>query len=118
MIPKIFSNTINSLINPNTKEIQEAQEQAIERIQSTLFDAESEVARLGQVMTEEQRFNAAEHELKKTEEHLLLALGSLLKASFYVAPQLINRISITMPFSNDRKQHFRVEKPISAEIVE
>ena len=105
MIPKIFTNTLNSLLNPNVKEIREAQEQAIERIQTTLMHAENEVAQKAPLMTEEQRLNEVENELKKTEEHLLSALGSLFKAVCYVAPPLNLR-------------HFKQEKIIEGEIVE
>jgi len=105
MIPKIFSNTLNSILNPNAKEIREAQEQALERIQNTLLNAESEVASKGQHMTDEQRLSAAEIELKKTEEHLLSALGSLFKAACYVAPQLNNK-------------YLRHEKVIECEVVD
>ena len=107
MIPKIFSNTLSSLLNTNAKEVREAQEQSLERIQNTLLNAESEVARKGQYMTENQRLNAAESELKKTEEHLLSALSSLFKAACYVAPQL-----------NNRYLNFKHEKSIKGEVVE
>jgi len=105
MTPKIFTNTLNSLLNPNIKEIREAQEQAIQRIQNTLLQAENEVAQKASLMTDEQRLNEVESELKKTEEHLLSALGSLFKAICYVAPPINLR-------------HFRQEKIIKGEVVE
>jgi len=105
MIPKIFTNTLNSLLNPNIKEIREAQEQAIQRIHNTLLHAENEVAQKASLMTDEQRLNEVESELKKTEEHLLSALGSLFKAICYVAPPINLR-------------HFRQEKIIEGEVVE
>jgi hypothetical protein len=121
MIPKIFSNTLNSFLRPNAKEIREAQEQTIARIQGTLLNAESEVASKGQFMTDEQRLNAAENELKNTEEHLLSALGSLFKAACYVSPQfnqLIKNIPITQVGTYNGKRAFRSEKIIDGEVVE
>ena len=117
MIPKIFSNTLNSILNPNAKEIREAQEQSIARIQDTLLNAENEVASKGQFMSDEQRINAAENELKKTEEHLLSALGSLFKAACYVSPQ-INQFINGMSISFDGNRNIRNEKIVEGEVVE
>lgn len=117
MIPKIFSNTLNAILNPNAKEIREAQEQSIARIQDTLLNAENEVTSKGQFMSDEQRINAAENELKKTEEHLLSALGSLFKAVCYVSPQ-INQLINGMSISFDGNQNVRNEKIVKGEVVE
>ncbi len=87
MLGKNISHRLDALINPLRNELRLAQEQAIERIQKIIFKAEKEVAQEGRFMTQEQRLNSATKELEKAEEHLLSALGSIVKAISYIAPQ-------------------------------
>lgn len=87
MIGKTISNRLDAIINPMRNEIRLAQEQAVERIQKVIFNAETEVAKEGRFMTQEQRLQKATTELEKAEEHLLSALSSIVKSLSYIAPK-------------------------------
>lgn len=87
MLVKKISNRLDAIISPVRSELRLAQEQAIERIQQVIFKAEKEVAREGRFLTPEQRMHKAQSELEKAEEQLLSALGSMIKALWYIAPK-------------------------------
>ena len=87
MLVKTISNRLDALISPARNELRLAQEQAFELIQQVISTAEKEIAREGRFLTAEQRFQKAVKELEKAEEQMLSALGSIIKAIWYIAPQ-------------------------------
>lgn len=87
MLVKMISNRLDAITSPVRSELRLAQEQAFERIQQVISTAEKEIAREGRFLTAEQRFQKAIKELEKAEEQMLSALGSIVKAIWYVAPQ-------------------------------
>jgi hypothetical protein len=95
MIGKTISNRLDAIISPARNEFRLLQEQAFERIQQVISNAETEAAHEGRFMTTEQRIQKAEKELEKAEKQILSALGSVIKALSYLAPQgsLFNRIT-------------------------
>lgn len=95
MLVKMISNRLDAIISPVRNELRLAQEQAFERIQHVIASAEKDVAREGRFMTPEQRMEKAKSELDKAEDQLLLALGSMIKALWYIAPKENPFINIT-----------------------
>jgi hypothetical protein len=87
MFVKTISNRLDAIISPARNELRLAQEQALERIQQVISKAENEVALKGRFMSVEQRFQQAIKELENAEEQLLSALGSMVKALGYIAPE-------------------------------
>ena len=87
MLVKTISNRLDALISPARNELRLAQEQAFERIQQVISMAEKEIAREGRFLSAEQRVQKAIKELEKAEEQMLSALGSIIKAIWYIAPQ-------------------------------
>ncbi len=86
MMAKI-SNRLDALINPLRLELQQAQQQAFERIYSIINKAEKEVLEEVRFLSPEQRFKKSIQELERAEAQLLSALGSMVKAMRYLAPQ-------------------------------
>jgi len=84
----MISNRWDAIVNPMREELRSTEEQALQRIQQVLSNAETEVAHKGRFMTPKQRLQTAEKELEKAEEQLLSALSSVFKALCYIAPQI------------------------------
>lgn len=84
---KTISNQLEAVLNPVRNELRLAQQQAIERIQKVILNAEKEVAQESRFLTTQQRIELSMTELEKAEEHLLSALGSMVKALRLIAPE-------------------------------
>jgi hypothetical protein len=129
MISDVISTTLDALLSPARNEFQRAQQQAMERIQRALQKAEDEIASTAQLMNQEQRLQAAEKELVKTEDYLLLALGSMFKAFRYATPQadqlfygmsakLLKTNASETVNSSSSKQYFGNEKEVTGEVID
>lgn len=105
MFVKTITQRLEAVINPLFNEVRLAQEQALERIQKVIFNAETEATQEGRFMSQEQRLNNAKTELDKAEEQLLSALGSIVKALSYIAPQ------------NNLFVHFSSLKDIKGQVI-
>ena len=84
---KMISNRIDAVMSPVRNELRLAQEQAMERIFKVIEKAEKEVDRESRFLSPQQRFELSMSELEKAEEHLLSALGSMVKALRFIAPE-------------------------------
>lgn len=89
-----ITNRLDEIVYPVRNEIRVAREKALERILQRFREAENEVQWKGQHLSPEQRFESAEKELEKAEEHLLSAISCMYKALCYVVPDAIARINI------------------------
>ena len=84
---KTISKRLDAVINPVRNEMKLAQDQAIERIKKVIHKAEQEVDQDSRFLSPQQRYEQSLQELEQAEHHLLSALGSLVKALRYIAPQ-------------------------------
>jgi len=87
MIIKSISNRLDAIISPIQSELRLAQEQTYERIQKVIDKAEKDITKEGRFLAPEQRLQKAIKELEKAEEQMLSALGSIIKALWYIAPK-------------------------------